>query len=73
MGIDFLPAIRHTAVADFNCRPIKDLVEDVDCREFFVKDFEECSSNVGGYVSAERGIIPDDVAGTILSGICRTC
>ena len=31
-------------------------MEDVVCREFFVKDFEECSSNVGGYVSAERGL-----------------
>ena len=27
--VDFLPEIRHTAVADFNCRPIKDIVEDV--------------------------------------------
>ena len=31
MCVDFLPEIRHTAVADFNCRPIKDLVEDVVC------------------------------------------
>ena len=69
MCVDFLPEIRYTAVADFNCRPIKDLVEDVVCREFFVEDFKECSSNVGGYVSAEREIIPNDVAGTILSGI----
>ena len=67
--VRFLPEIRHTAVADFNCRPIKDLVEDVVCREFIVKGFEKCSSNVAGYVSAERGIIPNDVAGTILSGI----
>ena len=44
-------------------------MEDVVCREFLVQDFEECSSNVVGYVSAERGIIPDDVVGTILSGI----
>ena len=44
-------------------------MEHVVCTEFFVKDFEECSSNVGGCVPAERGIIPDDVAGTILSGI----
>ena len=69
MCVDFLPEIRHTAVADFNCTRIKDLVEDVVCRGFIVKDFEKCSSNVGGYVSAERGIIPNDVAGTILSGI----
>ena len=68
MCVDFLPEIRHTAVADFNCRPIKDLVEDVVFREFFIEDFEEWASNVGGYVSAERGIIPNDVAGTILSG-----
>ena len=26
MCVDFLPEIRHTAVADFNCRPIKDLL-----------------------------------------------
>ena len=25
-------------------------------------------ANVVGYVSAERGIIPNDVAGTVLSG-----
>ena len=24
MGVDFLPEIRHTAVADFNCRLIED-------------------------------------------------
>ena len=69
MCVDFMPEIWHTAVADFNGRPIKDLVEDVVCREFFVEDFEECLSNVGGYVSAEWGIIPDDVVGMILSGI----
>lgn len=40
MCVDFLPEIRHTAIADFNCRPIKDLVEDVVCREFFIEDFE---------------------------------
>ena len=62
MCLDFLPEIRNTAVDDFNCRLIEDLVEDVVCREFFVKDFEKCSSNVGGYVSAEWGIIPNDVA-----------
>ena len=60
MCLDFLPEIRNTAVDDFNC--IKDLVENVVCKEFFVKDFEKCSSNVGGYVSAEWGIIPNDVA-----------
>ena len=65
----FCLRFRHTAVADFNYRPIKDLVEDVVCREFKVKDFEKCSSNVGGYVSAERGITPNEVAETILSGI----
>ena len=65
----FCLRLRHTAVADFNYRPIKDLVKDVVCREFIVKDFEKCSSNVGDYVSAERGIIPNEVAGTILSGI----
>ena len=48
---------------------LEDLMKDVVCREFIVKDFEKCSSNVGGYVSAERGIIPNDDAGTILSGI----
>ena len=52
MCVDFLLQIRHTAVADFNCRPIKVLVEDVVCREIFVKDFENCSSKVGGYVKA---------------------
>ena len=52
MCVDFLPEIRHIAVADLDCRPIKDLVEDVVCREFFVKDFEKCSSYVGGYVKA---------------------
>ena len=41
MCVDFLPEIRHTAVADFNCRPIKDLVEYVVPREFFIEDFEE--------------------------------
>lgn len=59
--VDFLPEIWHTAVADFNCRPIEDFVEDVICRGFFVEDFEECTSNVGGYVSAEREVVPDDV------------
>ena len=44
-------------------------MEDVVSREFFVEYFEECSSNVGGYISAERGIIPDDFVGMILSGI----
>ena len=41
MCVDFLPEIRHTTVADFNCRPIKDLVEDAVCRQFFIEDFEE--------------------------------
>ena len=41
MCVDFLPEIRHTALADFNCTPIKDLVEDVVCREFFVENFEK--------------------------------
>ena len=41
MCVDFLSEIRHTAVAEFNCRPIKDLVEDVVFREFFIEDFEE--------------------------------
>ena len=36
--------------------------------EFFVKDLEKCTSNVGGYVSAERGVVPDGIAMTILSG-----
>ena len=39
MCVDFLPEIRHTAVADFNCRPIKDLVEDVVSRYFFHRGF----------------------------------
>jgi len=46
--VDFLPEIRHTAVADFNCRPMEDVV----CREFIVRDFEKCLS----YVSAEWGL-----------------
>ena len=29
---------------------LEDLMEDVVCREFIVKDFKKSSSNVGGYV-----------------------
>ena len=43
-------------------------MEDVNCKKVLVEDFEECTctSNVGAYVSAEWGFVPDDVAVTIL-------
>ena len=58
MCVDFLPEIWHIAVADFKCRPIE--------------NFEKGTSNVGGYVSAKRGVVSDDVAVTILF-LERTC
>ena len=46
MCVDFVPEIRHTAVADFNCRPSEDLMEDVVCREFFIEESAFLSDTV---------------------------
>ena len=36
--------------------------------ELFIKDFKECSSNVGSHILAKRWVIPNDISGAVLSG-----
>ena len=57
MAVDVLFKVGHTAVTDFHCVAVKDLVQHVALWELFVEDLKESPSDVSGNIFAERGII----------------
>ena len=68
MAVDVLFKVGHTAVTDFHCVAVKDLVQHVALWELFVEDLKESPSDVSGNIFAERGIIPKYIPVAIISG-----
>ena len=60
-----------TAVANFYAMFVEYLVESIVLGEVFLYQFEEGSANIGFYILAVWGIVPNDVSLSVASRSCR--
>ena len=59
--VDDLFSVIHTAVADFDCVTIKDFSNFVVFREVLLYYGKESVSDIGAYIFAEWGVVPEYV------------
>ena len=59
--VDDLFSVIHTAVADFDCVTIKDFSNFVVSLEVLVYYGKESVSDIGAYIFAEWGVVPEYV------------